>query len=148
EASAKDELLADARRAVVRARDRLGMAGRRHEEARSRVEELEAAASAAAREGKELEERALALAGALHERPRLASEAGAPPGPGLTGVTAWGTRARAALLVARSQLSSERDALIRQANELGALVLGEQFAAATPGSVAARLERELGRRPA
>ncbi|HEU0248432.1 MAG TPA: hypothetical protein VFR38_15255, partial [Gaiellaceae bacterium] len=41
EASGKDELLAEARRAVVRARDRLTMAGRRDEEARSRLEEVE-----------------------------------------------------------------------------------------------------------
>ena len=44
--------------------------------------------------------------------------------------------ARAALLVARSSLASQRDAVIRQANELGSLVLGEPLAARSPADVA------------
>jgi hypothetical protein len=59
-------------------------------------------------------------------------------------VAEWGTRARAALLVARSQLASERDAVVRQANELGASVLGEPLPALSAGEIARRVEGTLG----
>ena len=65
------------------------------------------------------------------------------PGPGTTGIAEWGTRARAALLVARSQLATERDAIVRQANELGAVVLGQTLPPLGAAAVARRVEREL-----
>lgn len=142
EADGDGERIAAARRFDVRARDHLRMAERRAAEAHGRTEELEARATAADREAGELEGRARDLAGALRERPRLAAEAGAAPGAGLEGIAEWGTRARAALMVARSQLAAERDGLIRQANELGELVLGEPLTAATPRVVAKRLEEK------
>ena len=52
----------------------------------------------------------------------------------------WAGRARAALFVARGGLAAERDAVVRQANELGALVLGEPLTAGGPASVARRIE--------
>lgn len=148
EASGDDERLAAARRFDIRARDRLHMAERRAADTRRRSEELEARAAAVERESRELDERAQQLARALGERPRLAAEAGVLPAAGLDGIAEWGTRARAALLVARSQLSAERDGLIRQANELGELVLGEPLVGVTPDSVAKRLEQRRGQPPA
>jgi hypothetical protein len=50
------------------------------------------------------------------------------------------------LLVARSQLAAERDAVLRQANELGAVLLGEALPPTSAAAVARRVEAELGER--
>jgi hypothetical protein len=138
------ERLAAARRFDVRARDSLAVASRRHGEAVAERERLDAEAADAEREQAELVTRAAELAAALRERPRLAPDAGAEPAPSLDGIAAWAAGARAALLVARGALASERDAVIRQANELGSLVLGEPLAPAAAAIVARRVERALG----
>jgi hypothetical protein len=144
EAVRDDQRSAAARRFDVRARDVLRTAERRRREAGEHAARLETQADAAADEAQELARRARELAAALGERPRLAAEAGALPAEGLAGIADWGTRARAALLVARGQLAAERDAVVRQANELGALVLGEPLTATSAAGVARRVERELG----
>jgi hypothetical protein len=69
----------------------------------------------------------------------------ADPDAGTAGVAEWGTRARAALLVARSQVSAERDAVLRQANELGAAVLGEALPPLGAREVVRRVEGGLAR---
>jgi chromosome segregation ATPase len=139
---AKDESrVAAARHRVVRARDALHIAERRLAEVRAERREHESNAQAAEQETSALEDTARRLAATLAERPRLAEQAGAQPAPGLTGVGDWASDARAALVVARSSLASERDALIRQANELGAVVLGEPVLATSPGAIARRLEQ-------
>jgi chromosome segregation ATPase len=79
------------------------------------------------------------LASDLAGRPRIAAGAGEEPGAGLHEVEAWAEVARAALFVARGQLAAERDAVIRQANEIGALALGEPLAAASVAVVARRI---------
>jgi DNA repair exonuclease SbcCD ATPase subunit len=136
---ARDESRATAaHHRVVRARDAL-MAERRLAEGRAERRELESEAQAVEQEISKLEDTAGRLAVTLAQRPRLAEQAGAQPVPGLTGVGEWASGARAALVVARSSLASERDALIRQANELGALVLGEPVLASSPGAIARRL---------
>jgi chromosome segregation ATPase len=144
EASGEGERLAAARRFDVRARDTVRTIERRLREAEQEAERLEGRADAAGEEAKELARRARRLAAALAERPRLAAESGAPPEEGLAGIAEWGTRARAALLVARGQLAADRDAVVRQANELGALVLGEPLTATSAAGVVQRVERELG----
>jgi hypothetical protein len=143
EAAGDADGIAAARRFAVRARDSLGMAERRAAEAVEEVGRLERRAGEARREEGALAGRARELAAALAERPRLAAEAGAEPEAGLAGIADWGTRARAALLVARGQLAAERDAVVRQANELGTLVLGEPLTATSAAGVARRVEREL-----
>jgi chromosome segregation ATPase len=143
QAGGDNERIAAARRVDVRARDALSMAERRLREARARRDELEEEAAAAKREAVALEARAGELAKALRERPRVAADAGEPPAPGLAGVVDWVTRARAALLVARSQQAAERDAVIRQANELGSLVAGEPLPSASAAAVARGVERAL-----
>ena len=144
EAAGKGERLAAARRFDVRARDAVCTAERLLREAEQVAERIEARAEAAGEEAKELARRARRLAVALAERPGLAAEAGALPEESLAGIAEWGTRARAALLVARGQLEAERDAVVRQANELGALVLGEPLTATSAAGVVQRVERELG----
>jgi len=143
EADGSKERLAEARRFVLRARDALHMAERRWTSARDRAAELDAHAEAAERETAALGARASELAAALLTRPRFTGDAVADPGPGAAGVAEWGTRARAALLVARSQLAAERDAVVRQANEVGAVVLGETLPPLGTAAVARRVEREL-----
>lgn len=143
EARGDEERIAAARRFELRARDALGVAERRATEAGEDVVRLEREGEKAVREAEALSRRGGDLAAALAERPRLAVEAGSPPDPGLAGIAEWGTRARAALLVARSQLAAERDAVVRQANELGTLVLGEPLTATSAAGVTRRVEREL-----
>jgi chromosome segregation ATPase len=141
EASGDDERVRAARRNDVRARDALRMRERRVAEIRSEQTALEREADEAAREIPELEERARELAETLAARPRLAADAGVVPAPGLAGVADWGSRARAALFVARGTLAAERDALIRQANELGSVVLGEPVTASSTSAIARRIGR-------
>ena len=136
--------LAAARRDEVRARDVLRVVERRGEGARAGRAARAARADEAAREAPELEARARHLADLLRGRPRLAEQAGSDPPPGLAGVSTWAGNARAALFVARGGLAREREGLIRQANELGALVLGEPLVSASPSLVARRIERARG----
>ncbi len=146
EADGDPERLAEARRFELRARDALLIAERRATAARDHAGELETRADAAERETAALEARASELAEALLARPRLTEDAVSGPEPGAAGVAEWGTRTRAALLVARSQLAAERDAVVRQANELGAAVLGEPLPPQGAAAVARRVERQLGDR--
>jgi chromosome segregation protein len=144
EAGEDQEWLAEARRFYVRAQDSLHMAERRAATAHERLAELESRASAAEREIAALEARVQQLAAQLVARPGLTDDAVAEPGPGAAGIADWGTRARAALLVARSQVAAEGEAVIRQANELGAAVLGESLPPLSAAAVARRIERKLG----
>lgn len=143
EADGHEERLAAARRFEVRARDSLHVAERRAASRHEHVAELERRAEAADHEAAAMENRARELAATLRERPRLADEAVADPGVGPEGVADWGTRARAALLVARSQLVAEREAVVRQTHELGSLLLGEVLPPIGAAAVARRVEREL-----
>jgi hypothetical protein len=146
EADGDPERLAEARRFELRARDTLLMAERRVAAVRDDRVELERRGEEAVRETAALEARARELSSVLEARPRLTDEAVAAPEPGAAGVAEWGTRARAALLVARSQLVDERDAVVRQANELGAVVLGEPLPPQGAAAVTRRVERQLGGR--
>ena len=135
------ERLASARRAEVRARDVLRMAQRRVGAARDEAEAFARKRAAAEGEAGALEARAGELAAALATRPQLAENGGQAPGAGLAGVRAWATQARAALFVARGALAREREGVIRQANELGALVLGEPLTASSAATVTRRVEQ-------
>jgi hypothetical protein len=139
-ASSDRERIAAARRNAVRQRDALHVAERQREELAARRAALEQRAGEVEKDVSELETRAGELASALAARPRLAEDAGTPPEPELAGVLDWASRARAGLFVARGGLTAERDAVVRQANELGALVLGEPLTAGGPAAVARRIE--------
>jgi chromosome segregation ATPase len=128
-------------RAAVRARDALHMAERAEAEADAELEQLNAEARAVEDEGSELVKRATRLATELRERPRLAETAGSFSGQDLAGVAEWAGAAFAALFVARGSLAGEREALIRQANELGAAVLGEPVYVASAAQVARRVRQ-------
>jgi hypothetical protein len=139
EAGGNAERAAEARRFDLRARDSLHMAERRAVAAQERAAELEARAAAAERDGVALEQEARELGG------RLADEVAAEPGAGPARVAEWGTEARAALLVSRSRLAAERDAVVRQAHELGAAVLGEDLPPLGAREVVRHVESTLGR---
>jgi hypothetical protein len=129
---------AEARRFDLRARDSLHMAERRAAAERERAAGLEERAAAAERDGAALETEARELGA------RLRDEVAAEPGTGPAGVAEWGTEARAALLVSRSRIAAERDAVVRQAHELGAVVLGEDLPPLGAREVVRHVESSLG----
>ena len=134
------DAVAEARRAVIRTQDALRMADRHVSEVGEESAALEDTAADAIREAAELEGRARRFAAEFGQHPRLTDQAASDPPPGLAGIVEWGSAARAALFVARGSLSSEREAVIRQANELGSRLLGEPRLAATPATVLRRVE--------
>ncbi|HYM63629.1 MAG TPA: hypothetical protein VES61_03015 [Gaiellaceae bacterium] len=142
-----EEAAAGARRAVVRTRDAQRMAERRVAELGEGAAKLAGAAAGAIREAAELEEQARELATAFGEHSRLTEQATSDPAPGLAAVVEWGRAARAALFVARGGLNSEREAVIRQANELGSVLLGEPVFAVRPAVVRRRVEERAALQP-
>jgi chromosome segregation ATPase len=136
-----EEALVAARRAVVRARDAVASAERRLDRARDARAQLDHETARAESEVPELERRARTLAERLRTLPRIARDAAEPPQPGLAATLAWGARAAAALFVARGGLDSERERVVREANELGASALGEPLFATSVALVRERLER-------
>ena len=138
------EKLSAARRDEVHARDLHAVACRRLEEALAERTALDREAQALETEVPELEASAARLADALRGRERVAEEAGLEPAPGLAGIREWGQAARAALFVARGSIAPEREALVRQANELVSAMLGESVVAPSVEAALGRLARERG----
>ena len=154
--------LEEARKALEQARRNVGRArgeaaaARRHEahaesdvrtteERRSRLiarrEELERNADAAATDSQSLAARGRELAAELEAAPRVAGPE--PPAAGLDALADWGSRAHAAVLVARIGLEIERERVVREANELAASVLCEPLYATSVALVRERLEERL-----
>lgn len=122
-----------AARASLDAADEEGAAAARHEFelAEARLADAEATVAAVDRDGAAVEvERdrvdldKRAVASRLGELERVHEVD--PPLPGLAGTIEWTSRARAAVFVARSGLEQERERIVREAEELGAALLGEQ----------------------
>jgi hypothetical protein len=90
---------------------------------------------------RELESTARALADRLAHVPRVSHGASQVPAPGLAGTIGWGDRAHAALFVVRGGLDTERERVVREANELAASALGEPVSATSVAGVRERLER-------
>jgi len=80
------------------------------------------------------------VAACLNDIPRVSESGREPPGETLADVSEWARRVHAALFVVRGQLESERDRLIREANELAGAVLGEQLSGSNVSLVRKRLE--------
>lgn len=137
----KDERLAAARRAVVRTRDAAAMARKRVERAREARRSLEREAEGAAGVTAELERRGHELSERVGRLERISAAAAAPPAPGLRGLVDWAARVRTALFVVRGGLETERERIVREANELGASALGEPVVATSVSLVRRRLER-------
>jgi DNA repair exonuclease SbcCD ATPase subunit len=141
EETGREEAAIAARRGLTRARDLAASGRRRRDRAREELDALEGRADEAEREARELEAAAAELSARLPSVGRGAEHVATSPGPGLAGVLDWAARARAALLVVRGGLDTERERLVREANELAAGVLGELHAATSVAGVRERLER-------
>ncbi|MGB2951912.1 MAG: hypothetical protein WBB74_00810, partial [Gaiellaceae bacterium] len=142
EPKGKREPIAAAKRAVVRTADAASSAAKELERLRAERRQLEARAAGLERTVSELEGEARSVNEAMRALPRLA-ETVVDPRSDLAGLVEWGSRARATLLVARSALDAERERLVREANELGAAVLGDAAVATSVALVRERVERVL-----
>jgi len=106
------------------ARDALALAGTRLADAQEALAAVEREAAAAEAERGRVDADAVAAAERLAELERV-HEVDLPR-PGLAGALDWTSRARAAVFVVRSGLEQERERIVREAEELGAALLGEQ----------------------
>lgn len=144
EGSRKEEAVLAARRAAVRTRDAAASAERKLVRAREALAGFEQKAAAAEAELAVLDGCARNLADRLHGVPRVAV-----PEPDST--VGWAARVETALFVARSGLETERERIVRQANELAAGALGEPLFATSASLVRERLEarpqHDLDQRP-
>jgi chromosome segregation ATPase len=115
-----------ARHAVDRARDHIAVARARLDRAEAALLDLEREAHDLPLELDELEARARRLPGA----PELAGS-----------LTDWASRAHAEAFVAAGQIDTERERIIREANELASMLLGEPTYGLTPAQALTRVER-------
>jgi chromosome segregation ATPase len=137
---ARDRQREAAERTVAVARAAVRDAGAELELARGAAAALKGETEAAEEEAAQLEAAAGATAEQLSRLPRLAPEARRFPEPGLAAVAAWAAQARGALLVLRASLAAERDAIVREANELGSAALGVALGATSVARVRERVE--------
>ena len=133
-----------AERALRATNDALSTSQLKMERASSATARLEAQAEAVAADAAAAERDAHELAGRLTRLARISREGAVDPRPGLAGVVAWASKARAALFVVRGALDGERERVVRQANELGASALGEPLYATSVTRVRERLEAASG----
>jgi chromosome segregation ATPase len=122
----EDETRELAQRAFARADDHVGVATARLERARHAREELEHEAQTLPRAVPDLEARATAIADEAPDVPE--------PGEGPRALVEWASHAHAELFVAAGYIDTQRERLIREANELASALTGE----ATYGSTAAQ----------
>lgn len=140
---AGDKDRAAARRAAVRARDAVSVTKRELEQARTRLRTLEAEAKAVVDELGRLRRESEALTTGIRDAPEISRGTVPHPGGLAEDLVEWASRARAALLLSRSGLETQRERVVREANELAAVALGEVGATSVPG-VVERLERMHG----
>jgi chromosome segregation ATPase len=133
---ARDDVARElAQRALARADDHVGVASARLERARRARDELAHEAHALPRAVPDLEARATAISDEAGDVPE--------PGEGPRALVEWASHAHAELFVAVGQIDTQRERLIREANELASALTGE----ATYGSTAAQaLQRAEERR--
>jgi hypothetical protein len=131
--------------AVEHARAAVQRAEEDSDSARARAAELERSAQEAKKDVRAKEDEAVTVARELAVAPRLAAHAPEGPAGGLDGVLAWVARAQPALLLARSGLSAEREAVVREANELAAVVLSGELAPSSVAQIRDRVEQSQAR---
>jgi chromosome segregation ATPase len=126
-----DEARTYAQHALDRANDHIAVAEASLARAEQEHAALEAEAAALTAEVPELERRARAVAEEVPDVPE--------PGDGLPALVEWASHAHAALFVESRQLASQRELVIREANELGTALLGEPTYGSTVDQVLARV---------
>ncbi len=130
-AAHSDEQRELAEKALTRARDHVAVAESGLLRARSAHEQLEGYAAELPAELEQLEAEARRLSASAPVIPT--------PGTGPRALGEWASHAHAELFVALSQLATERERLIREANELASMLLGES----TYGSTVAQALRQV-----
>jgi len=117
-----------AEHAVERARDHIGVAEARLARATAAEAELEEQAAIAQNELTSLDARAREIEGV-------------PPPEG--DLEEWASRAHAELFVAAGQVDAQRERVIREANELASMLLGEATFGSTAAQALARVEHRF-----
>jgi len=130
-----EERRALAQRALARAEDHLSVAEATLGRARADQDELEQQATAWQEELPLLEQRAADLSGQIPDAGMPAS--GAPA------LVAWASHGHAELFVAVRQLETERERVIREANELASALLGEPTYGSTVAQALGRVEHAV-----
>ncbi len=130
-----EEARALARKTLARAVDHRDAARGRVARAKAEQEDLERRATVLPNELPRLEVRAAAVARELDDA--------APPAGGLPELIDWAAHAHASIFVAANHGDSERERLIREANELATMLLGEPTFGATAAQARARVEAAL-----
>jgi hypothetical protein len=133
-----DEERALAGHALQRAGDHVAVAGAAVERALAAHAALDRDASELPGELDRLEERSRLVAASIADVP--------PPGEGPAALADWASRAHAALFVASGSVDSQRERVIREANELATAILGEPTYGSTVAQARARVERSHGER--
>jgi chromosome segregation ATPase len=136
------EAQAEARRALTRVSDAAGSAQKKLTRLEDEREKLESDAARLEDDIPPLSRRATELAAQLETAPRTSAPEN--PGPGLEAVVDWSSRTRAALFVAAASFETERDDVVREANELVAAATGDESAITSVRSAATRIETEAG----
>ncbi|HEY2371241.1 MAG TPA: hypothetical protein VGH82_01705 [Gaiellaceae bacterium] len=132
----KDDQRLEAERQRQQALDAMSDAGRWLDEARAALEATRTEAEQHRADADRLAARAGELASGVRDVP--------PPGDGLAGALEWASRARGALLLEHSKLVGEREAVIREANELTASILGEPLVSSAVAGLRDRLALAVG----
>jgi chromosome segregation ATPase len=130
-----DETWERLERAVTRAQERAAAALGKFERATAAAEQLEGDAAELPGELAALELEARALA---ETAPTLGA-----PGPGADALVAWASRAQAELFVEVGQLDRQRENVIREANELATMLLGESTYGSTVAQAAERVQQSI-----
>ncbi len=142
ERARRDEAREAAQAREARALSAVRVAEERRARVGARLAALDAEADRREAEEPELERRGLDLAAELAALPRVAQPAA--PGSGVERTVEWAASAEAALLVARAGLESERERVVREANELASSALGEPLHSTSVALVRRELEERLG----
>ena len=133
EQAREDVARAHAQHAVDRSRDHIAVAEAGLARARAAHDDLERDAAAFPSRVLDLEARAADVAAEVAEVPA--------PGEGLRALVDWASRAHAELFVAAGQLDAQREPMIREANELASMLIGEPTYGSTAAQALARAER-------
>jgi chromosome segregation ATPase len=131
-AATGDDERGHAEHGVERGRDHVAVAESALERARASAHELERDASRLPNDVPRLEERARAIAAEVPHVPA------APAGP--RALVDWASHAHAELFVAAGQLDAQRERVIREANELASMLLGEPTYGSTVAQLAERVD--------
>lgn len=136
DAARDDETRRLAERAVERAADHVTVAEARVARAQAAYDALEQQAAALPAELGALEAQARRLDGELPDVPS--------PDASPRSLVEWASRAHASIFVTTGSVDTQRERVIREANELASMLLGEPTYGSTVAQATARVEAALG----